>query len=70
MENADPSKQANEVIFSRKTNNSSHHDSNIYPHHKHLSIVLDPKLYFKILKCLKYLKILKCNKLIDLIRRL
>ena len=72
--NPDPSKQANEVIFSRKTNNGSHPPvvfSNSgfkkYPHHKHLSIVLDSKPDFKFHV---YQKIRKCNKLIGLMRRL
>ena len=49
--NPDSNKQANEVIFSRKTNNSSYPPvafNNIgikkYPHHKHLGIGLDSKL--------------------------
>ena len=52
--NPDPNKQANEIIFSRKTKNSSHppvaFNNNAikkYPHHKHLSIVLASKLDFK-----------------------
>ena len=52
--NPDPNKQANEVIFSRKTKNNSHppvaFNNNVikkYPHHKHLGIVLDSKLDFK-----------------------
>ena len=52
--NPDPKKQTNEVIFSRKTSNSSHTpitfnniDINKYLHQKHLSIVLDSKLDFK-----------------------
>ena len=53
--NPDHNKQANEVIFSRKTNsiNLSHppikfNNNNIskYPHQKHLEIVLDSKLNF------------------------
>ena len=53
--NPDPNKQANEVIFSRKTssNNLSHlaiksNNNNISkcPHQKHLGIVLDSKLNF------------------------
>ena len=69
--NPDPNKQANKVVFSRKTKNSSHppvaFNNNVikkYPHHKHLGIVLDSKLDFK------FQKIKKCNKLIGLIRRL
>ena len=72
--NPDPNKQANEVIFSRKTNNSSHppvafnnNDIKKYPHHKHLGIVLDSKLDFKFHVDQK---IKKCNNLIGLIRRL
>ena len=49
-----PNKQANEVIFSKKTKNRSHppvtFNNNVikkYPHHKHLGIVLDSKLDFK-----------------------
>ena len=71
--NPDPNKQANEVIFSRKTKNNSHRpvafNNNVikkYPHHKHLGIVLDSKLDFKFhvdQKTKKY------NKLIGLIRR-
>ena len=52
--NPDSNKQANEVIFSRKTKISSHppvafnnNDLKKYPHHKHLGIVLDSKLDFK-----------------------
>ena len=66
--NPDPNKQANEVIFPRKTKNSSHshlafNNSVIekYPHHKHLGIVLDSKLDFKFHVGQK---ILKSNKLI------
>ena len=72
--NSDLNKQANEVIFSRKTKNSSHppvaFNNNVimkYPHHKHLGIVLDSKLDFKFHVDQK---IEKCNKLIGLIRRL
>ena len=53
--NPDPNKHANEVIFSRKSNNCSHppvtfkkNDINKYPHHKNLGIVLDSKLDFKV----------------------
>ena len=53
--NPDPKKQANKVIFSRKTKNNPHplvafNNSVIkkYPHHKQLDIVLDSKLDFKI----------------------
>ena len=52
--NSNPNKQANEVIFSRKTKSSSHppvtFKNNViekFPHHKHLGIVLDSKLDFK-----------------------
>ena len=72
--NPDPNKQANEVIYCRKTNNSSHspvafnnNDINKYPHHKHLGIVLDSKLDFQFHVDQK---IKKCNKLIGLTRRL
>ena len=72
--NHDPNKKANEVIFSRKTKNSSHpsvpfNNNGIkkYPHHKHLDIVLDSKLDFKFHVDQK---IKNCNKLIGLIRRL
>ena len=53
--NTDPNKQANEVIFSRKTssNNLSNppikfNNNNISkcPYQEHLGIVLDPKLNF------------------------
>ena len=72
--NPDPKKQANEVIFSRKSN------KNIYPpvtfnnyhvtncsHQKHLGVVLDSKLDFNL-----HIeqKIKKCYKLIGIIRRL
>ena len=69
--NPDTNKQANEVIFSRKTKNSSHppvfnnNDIKKYPHHKYLGIVLDSKLDFKFHVDQK---IKKCNKLIGLIR--
>ena len=72
--NPDPNKQANEVIFSRKTKNNSHRpvafNNNVikkYPHHKHLGIVLDSKLDFQFHV---NQNIKKCNKLIGLIRRL
>ena len=72
--NPDPKKQANEVIFSRKS------DKSIYPpvtfnnnhvtncsHQKHLGVVLDSKLDFNL-----HIeqKIKKCYKLIGIIRRL
>ena len=47
--NPDPNKQANKVVFSRKTKNSSHppvaFNNNVikkYPHHKHLGIQKQP----------------------------
>ena len=74
--NPDPNKQANEVIFSRKSssNNLSHppikfnnNDISKCPHQKHLGIVLDSKLNF-----IAHVdqKIKKCNRIIGLIRRL
>ena len=74
--NPDPNKQANEVIFSRKTssNNLSHPpikfnkiDISKSPHQKHLGIVLDSKLSFN---AHVDQKIKKCNRIIGLIRRL
>ena len=74
--NPDPNKQANEVIFSRKTssNNLSHppikfNNINISncPHQKHLGIVLDSKLNFN---AHVDQKIKKCNRIIGLTRRL
>ena len=74
--NPDPNKQANEVIFSRKTssNNLSHppikfNNNNISkcPPQKHLGIVLDSKLNFNVQVDQK---IKKCNRIIGLIRRL
>ena len=74
--NPDPNKQANEVIFSRKTssNNLSHPpikfnkiDISECPHQKHLGIVLDSKLNFN---AHVDQKIKKCNRIIGLIRRL
>ena len=74
--NSDPHKEANEVIFSQKSNS----DSFLYPpvkfnennitkcsHQKHLGIVLDSKLNFN-----THIdqKIKKCNKLIGLMKRL
>ena len=59
--NPDPKKQANEVIFSRKSNRCT------YPHQKHLGVVLDLKWDF----CIHFKqKIRKCNKIIGLIKRL
>ena len=73
--NPNPNKQANEVIFSRKsTNNLSYppvrfnnNDIVKCPDQKHLEIVLDSKLNFD-----SHItqKIKKCNKLIGVIRRL
>ena len=74
--NPDANKQANEVIFSRKSNLNSFpyppvkfNENNItkYSYQKHLGIVLDSKLNFNthIDK-----KIKKCNKLIGLMKRL
>ena len=66
-----PKKQANEVIFSRKTfsNNLSHPpikfnntDISKCPHQKLLGIVLDPKLNFN---AHVDQKIKKCNRIID-----
>ena len=74
--NPDPNKQANEVIFSRKTNsnNLSHppikfNNNNISkcPHQKHLGIVLDSKVNFN---AHVDQKIKKCNRMIGLIRRI
>ena len=74
--NPDPNKQANEVIFSRKTssNNLPHPpikfnkiDISECPHQKHLGIVLDSKLNFN---AHVDQKIKKCNRIIGLIRRL
>ena len=71
--NLDPNKQANEVIFSRKTssNNLSHppikfNNNNISkcPHQKHLGIVLDSKLNFN---AHVDPKIKKCNRIIGLL---
>ena len=74
--NPAPTKQANEVIFSRKTssNNLLHppikfnnNDITKYQHQKHLGIVLDSKLNFN---AHVDQKIKKCNRIIGLIRRL
>ena len=74
--NPDPNKQANEVIFSRKTssNNLSHppikfnsNDISKCPHEKHLGIVLDSKLNFS---AHVDQKIKKSNRIKGLIRRL
>ena len=70
----DPKKQANEVIFSRKSNRCTcppvTFNNNIIAaclHQKHLGVFLDSKLNFSI-----HIeqKISKCNKIIGLIRRL
>ena len=74
--NPDPNKQANEVIFSRKSilHNLSHPPINFNEriitkcnHRKHLGIILDLNLNFN-----THIdqKIKKCNKLIGLIKRL
>ena len=74
--NPDPTKQTNEVFFSRKTssNNLSHPpikfnktDISKSPQQKHLRIALDSKLSFN--APIDH-KIRKCNKIINLIRRL
>ena len=69
----DPKKQANEVIFSQKSNRYTYlpviFNNNIIatcPHQKHLGIVLDSKLDFSIHTEQK----IKCNKIIGLFRRL
>ena len=55
MENPDPNKQANEVIFSRKSKFHSHppltfknNDIKKCPHQKHLGIILDSNLDFNV----------------------
>ena len=72
--NSDPNKQADEVIFSRKSNSDSFspvkfNENNITEcsYQKHLGIVLDSKLNFN-----THIdqKIKKCLKLIGLIKRL
>ena len=72
--NPDPNHQANEVIFSQKTNsnNFSHpsvkfnkNDISKCPHQKHLRIVLDEKLNFN---AHVHQKNKKCNRIIGLIR--
>ena len=74
--NPDSNKQANKVIFPRKTssNNLPHppikfnnNDISKCPHQKHLGIVLDLKLIFN---AHVDQKIKKCNRKISLIRRL
>ena len=71
---SDLKKQANEVIFSQKSNRCEYppvtFNNNIIAtclHHKHLGVVLDSKLDFSV-----HIeqKIRKCNKIIELIRRL
>ena len=74
--NPDPNKQANEVIFSRKSNSSSffypsakfnENDITKCSYQKHLGIVLDSKLNFN-----AHIdeKIKNCNELIGLMKRL
>ena len=72
--NPDPNKQANEVIFSRKSKVHSHppltfnnNDVKKCPHQKHLGIILDSKLDFNIHVDNK---IKKCYKMIGIIKRL
>ena len=72
--NPDPNKQANEVIFSKKSNSISYpavkfnnNDITKCSDQKHLGIVLDSKLNFE---SHVNQKIKKCNKLIGVIRRL
>ena len=62
--NPDPKKQADEVIFSQKSNTCTYPTC---PHQKHLGVVLDSKLDFRI-----HIEqtIRNCNKKIGLIRRL
>ena len=71
--NPDPKKQANDVIFSQKSNSCTYppitFNNNIItscPHQKYLGIVHDTKLDFNI-----HIeqKIIKSNKIIGLIRR-
>ena len=72
--NSDPSKPAQEVLFSKKkeNSNSSNHKFQQYSvertsHHKHLVVLLDEKLNFK-----QYIDItiLKINKGIPVIKKL
>ena len=72
--NTDPSKQANEVIFSRESKVHSHcpltfnnNDVKICPHQKHLGIILDSKLDFNIHVDSK---IKECYRMIGIIKRL
>ena len=71
--NPDPNKQANKVIFPRKSNscsrppvNFNNNDFNKYSHHKNLDIVLDSKLGLKFHVDRK----IKVYKLISFIRSL
>ena len=72
MENPDPNKQVNEVIFSRKSKVHFHppltfnnNDVKKCPHQKHLGIILDSNLDFnvqvgnKIKKCFRMICIIK-----------
>ena len=67
--NPDINKQANEVIFSRKSDSANvfHPPIDKCPSQKHLEVVLDSKSNFH-----SHVdeKIKKCNKLIGLMRRL
>ena len=70
--NPDPNKQANEVIFSRKSKVSFHplltvnnNDVKKCPHQKHLGIILDSKLDFNIYVDIK---IKKCYRMIGVIQ--
>ena len=72
--NPDPSKQAQEIIFSRKTKKICHpllrFNNSIasqFPHQKHLDIFLDARITFE-----EYLKVIttKVNKTIGLLRKL
>ena len=74
--NPDSNKQANEVIFSRKTSSNdlshppikfSNNCISKFPHQNHLGIVLDSKLNFN---APVDQKIKNCNRIIGLIRRL
>ena len=74
--NPDPNKQANEVIFSRKSKVHSHtlpsltfnsNDVKKCPHQKHLAIILDSKLDFNVHVDNK---IKKCFRMIGIIKRL
>ena len=66
--NPDPTKQATEMLFSRKRVNQNHPPylfNNVPVGHKHLGIILDCKLLFP-----KHEKIAKTRKGIDIIRHL